>query len=112
MVPIIVSNDGAVHKDAVRRRKSFAPDIKVDWVRMAQNMLRYNVVIVGDSSIMAAWSPRHGDESIPRNLWKKQKALQKELPPSMSEGERLHLNINREGAVCGLRTRHLHVAFS
>ena len=39
MVPIIISHDGAVHKDAIRRWKNFAPDIKVDWVRMAQNVL-------------------------------------------------------------------------
>ena len=47
MVPIIISHDGAVHKDTVRRWKSFAPDVEVDWVRMAQSVLRYNVVIVG-----------------------------------------------------------------
>ena len=44
--PLIISNDGAVHRDSVRRWKSFAPDINVDWVRMAQNVLRYNVMIV------------------------------------------------------------------
>ena len=47
MVPLIISHDGAVHKDTVRRWKSFAPDIKVDWVRMAQSVPRYNAVIVG-----------------------------------------------------------------
>ena len=47
MVPLILSHDGAVHRDSVRRRKDFAPDIRVDWVRMAQSILRYNVVIVG-----------------------------------------------------------------
>ena len=47
MVPLIISHDRDVHRDSVRRWKSFAPDIKVDWVRMAQNVLRYNVVIVG-----------------------------------------------------------------
>ena len=47
MVPLIVSHDGAVHRGSFRRWKNFAPDIKVDWVRMAQNVLRYNVVIVG-----------------------------------------------------------------
>ena len=35
MVPLIISHDGAVHKDTVKRWKDFAPDIKVDWVRMA-----------------------------------------------------------------------------
>ena len=47
MVPLVISHDGAIHKDTVRRWKGFAPDIQVDWVRMAQNVLRYNVVIVG-----------------------------------------------------------------
>ena len=47
MVPLIISHDGAIHKESVKRRKEFAPDVTVDWVRMAQNVLRYNVVIVG-----------------------------------------------------------------
>ena len=47
MAPLIISHDGAVHKDSVRRWKSFAPDIKVNWVRLAQSVLRFNVVIVG-----------------------------------------------------------------
>ena len=47
MVPLIISHDGAVHKDSVRRWKDFALDINVDWVRVAQSVRRYNVVIVG-----------------------------------------------------------------
>ena len=67
MVPIIISHDGAVHKDSVRRWKEFAPDIKVDWVRMAQNVLRYNVVIVGKffnkgSWMSEAWKKDHPEE--------------------------------------------------
>ena len=37
MVPLIVSYDGAIHRDSIRRWKNFALDVKVDWVRMAQN---------------------------------------------------------------------------
>ena len=67
MVPIIVSHDGAVHKDTVRRWKDFAADIKVDWVRMAQSVLRYNVVIVGKffnkgSWVSEAWRKEHPEE--------------------------------------------------
>ena len=63
-VPIIISHDGAIHRDSVRRWKNFAPDIKVDWVRMAQNVLRYNVVIVGrffnkGSWVSEAWKKNH-----------------------------------------------------
>ena len=55
LVPIIISHDGAVHRDSVRRWKNFAPDIKVDWVRMAQSVLRYNVVIVGRYFNKGSW---------------------------------------------------------
>ena len=64
MVPIILSHDGAVHNDTVRRWKDFAPDIRVDWVRMAQSILRNNVVIVGKffnkgSWVSEAWRKEH-----------------------------------------------------
>ena len=55
MVPLIISHDGAIHKDSVRRWKNFAPDINVDWVRMAQSVLRYNVVIVGQFFNKGSW---------------------------------------------------------
>ena len=35
MVPLIISHDGTIHKVSIKRWKNFAPDIKVDWVRMA-----------------------------------------------------------------------------
>ena len=64
LVPLILSHDGAIHRDAIRRWKKFAPDIKVDWVRMTQNVLRYNVVIVGKffnkgSRVSEAWRKNH-----------------------------------------------------
>ena len=46
LVPLIVSHDSAVHRDTVRRWKDFAQTSR-GWVRMAQNVIRYNVVIVG-----------------------------------------------------------------
>ena len=55
MVPLIVSHGGAVHKDTVKRWKNFAPDINVDWVRMTQNVLRYNVAIVGKFFNKGSW---------------------------------------------------------
>ena len=67
MMPINVSHDGAVHKDTTGRWNNFAPDIKVDWVRMAQSVLRYNVVIVGKyfnkgSWVSEAWKKGHPEE--------------------------------------------------
>ena len=47
MVPFIISHDGAVHKDTIRRWKDFSRDTTIDWVRMAQSVLRFNVVIIG-----------------------------------------------------------------
>ena len=40
MVPLIISHNGAVHKDSVKGLKGFPPDIQVDWVWMAQNVQR------------------------------------------------------------------------
>ena len=69
MVPLIISHDGAVHTDTVRRWKNFSPDLDVDWVRMAQNVLRYNVVIVGKffnrgGWTSEAWKKEHPDELL------------------------------------------------
>ena len=67
MVPLILSHDGAVHRDSVRRWKDFAPDIQPDWARMAQSVLRYNVVIVGrffnkGRCVSEAWRKEHPEE--------------------------------------------------
>ena len=67
MIPCIISLDGAVHKDTVRRLKDFAPDINVDWVQMAQNVIRYIVVIVWmffneGSLVSEAWRKAHHEE--------------------------------------------------
>ena len=66
MVPLIVSHDGAIHRDTVRRWRNFASDIKVEWVRMAQNVLRYNVVVGKffnkGSWVSEAWRREHPEE--------------------------------------------------
>ena len=84
MVPLIISHDGAVHKDTIRRGRNFAPDIKVDWVRMAQNVLRYNDVIVGKSSIKGAGSPKPGEKNTQKSLKKSMSPL-KESRQSRNE---------------------------
>ena len=67
MVPLIISHDGAIHKATIMRWKDFAQDIKVDWVRMAQSVLRYNVVIVGrffnkGNWVSDVWRKEHPEE--------------------------------------------------
>ena len=68
MVPLIISHDGAVHKDSVRRWKNFAPDVQVDWVRMAQNVLPSMWSLSRDPSTKEAGSLRLGEKSTPKNL--------------------------------------------
>ena len=55
IVPLIISHDGAVHKDTILRWKSFAPDLEVDWVRMAQSVLHSNIVVVGKFFNKGSW---------------------------------------------------------
>ena len=67
MVPLIISHDGTIHNDSVRRWKNLASDITVDWVGMVQNVLRYNVVIVGrffneGSWASEVWRKEHPEE--------------------------------------------------
>ena len=84
MVPLIISHDGAVHKDSVRQWKNFAPDIKVDWARMAQSVLRYNVVIVGRFFSKGSWVSE---------AWRKAHPEQLEEEPEGAPGE------NRDGCI-------------
>ena len=80
MVPLIISHDGAVRKDAVRRWKSFAPDIQVDWVRMAQNVLRYDVVIVGKFFNKGSWTSDEWRKEHPDEDTEEQEDPQKDSP--------------------------------
>ena len=98
MVPLIITHDGAVHRDTVRRWNDFAKDIKVDWVRMAQNVLRFNVVIVGKffnkgSWVSEAWRKDHPEEY----------EEEPDGPPeriASAEERRLRLDLEPESAVC------------
>ena len=100
MVPLIISHDGAVHRDTVRRWKDIAKDITVDWVRMAQNVVRYNVVIVGKffnkgSWVSEAWRREHSEE------WKDdQEGPPERIPTSEERRQQLLLDRVHEGAAC------------
>lgn len=100
MVPIIMSHDGAVHKDSVKRWKDFASDIRVDWVRMAQNVLRYNVVIVGSffnkgSWVSEAWRKEHHEEFSDEQVGPPER-----IPTANERIQRLNLDLVTEGSVC------------
>ena len=75
------------------------PDIKVEWVRMAQSVIRYNVVIVGKFFKNGSWVSE---------AWRKERpeeASDDLGPPdriATTEGrlERLSLEHTHEGSVC------------
>ena len=69
----------------MKRWKDFASDIQVDWVRMAQNVLRYNVVIVGRFSTRGAWSLMYGERSTQRSSQTMLKDLPRELKRLVNE---------------------------
>ena len=99
MVPLIISHDGAVHKDSVRRWKNFASDIQVDWVRMAQSVLRYNVVIVGrffnkGSWMSEAWKKEHPEE------FEEQDDPPERIPTAEERMALLNLEPDPESTVC------------
>ena len=85
MVPLIFSHDGAVHKESVKRWKDIASDITVDWVRMAQNVLRYNVVIVGSFFNKGSWMSEAWRKCTTTKIWMNLKALRKDSQRQQSE---------------------------
>ena len=111
MVPLIISHDGAVHKDSVRRWNVFAPDNNVDWVRMAQDVLHYNVMIVlkyfnKGSLVSEAWRKEHSED-----MEDEPESPRERIPNAEERKEQLHLDLDPElVGVCGLRARHLHTA--
>ena len=113
MVPLIISHDGAVHRDTVRRWKSFAPDMKVDWVRMAQSVLRYNVLIVGKFFNKGSWVSEAWKKEHPEEFADEPEGPPERIQTANERREWLNVDPVREGAVCvcGLRARHLHIAF-
>ena len=110
MVPHIISHDGAVHRDTVRRWKSFAPDIKVDWVRMAQSVLRYNVLIVGRFFSKGSWVSEAWRKAHPEECSEEPQGPPERFATVEERMEKLHLEPVPLGAVlCGLLARHLHL---
>ena len=100
MIPFIVSLDGAVHKDSVRRWKDFAPDIDVDWVRMAQNVLRYNVVIVGKFFNKGSWVSEVWRREHPEEFDTEHEGPQESIQTAEERRHLLNLDHDPGSAVC------------
>ena len=100
MVPLIISHDGAVHRDTVRRWKDFAPDIQVDWVSMAQNVLRYNVIVVGRFFNKGSWVSEAWRKEHPEEYEDGHEGAPKRIPTTEERMEQLHLEHGPVSAVC------------
>ena len=100
MVPLIVSHDGAVHRDSVRRWKDVAPDINVYWVRMAQNALRFNVVIVGKFFNKGSWVSEAWRKAHPQEFEEEREGPPERVESVEERREILHLNSDPVSAVC------------
>ena len=100
MVSLIISHDGAVHKDTVRRWNDFSRDIKVDWVRMAQNVLRFNVVIVGKFFGKGSWVSEAWRQSHPEEFAEEPDGPPERIATVEERRERLQIDTVLEGTVC------------
>ena len=100
MVPLIISHDGAVHRDTIRRWKDIAKDITVDWVRMAQSVLRYNVVIVGKFFNKGSWASEAWIKEHPEEWKDEQEGPLERIPTIEERRQLLLLDRVHEGAVC------------
>ena len=100
MVPQIISHDRAINRDTVMRWNDFNTDIKVDRVRMAQSVLRYNVVLVGrffntGKWTSEAWRRDHLEEFVDEELGRPERIATAEERRGL-----IGLHPVREGAVC------------
>ena len=100
MVPLIISHDGAVHKDTIKRWKNFAPDIQVDWVRMGQSVLRYNVVIVGKFFNKGSWVSEAWRREHPEATAEEAESPPERIPTTQERMARLNFKRFPENAVC------------
>ena len=100
MVPLIVSHDGAVHKESVKRWKDFASDIKVDWVRMAQSILRYNVLIVGRFFNKGSWVSEAWRKTNPEEFAEEPEGPPERMPTAEERRRQLNQEPVPEKTVC------------
>ena len=99
MVPLIISHDGAIHKGSVMRWKGFSPDLELSWVRMAQSVLRYNVVIVGKFFNKGSWASDAWRMEHPDELLDEPTDPPERMPTIEERREQLNIGNEFEGAV-------------
>ena len=77
-----------------------APDITVDEVRMAQNVLRYNVVIVGRFFNKGSWVSEAWRKEHPEDCEDGYDGPPERIETAEERREKLHLDQGPESAVC------------
>ena len=102
MVLLNVSHDGAVHKDSVSRWKYFASDIQLDWVQMAQNVLRYNVVIVRKIFNKGSWVSEKWRKEHPEELAEELEGPPERIATAAERREMLSLEYVPVSGVCAV----------
>ena len=100
MVPLNISHDGALHKDIIKHWKNFAPDIQVDGVRMAQNVLRFNVVIVGKFFNKGSWVSEAWRKEHPEEIVEEPEGAPERIPTAEERMRLVSLDLDQESAVC------------
>ena len=84
----------------MRRWKDFAPDINIDWVRMAQNVLRYNVLIVGKFFNKGSWVSEPWKKEHPEEYEDEPEGPPGRMPTAEERRARLNLDTELLGTVC------------
>ena len=112
MVPVIISHDGAVHKNTVKRWKAsllISMSIGYGW----HNTCFDSTLLSSEgSSTKGAGCLKPGERTTQRKIMAKMMALPKELLQWRKEpGCCISITFLRMPCVCGLRARHLHAAF-
>ena len=100
MVPLIISHDGAIHKDAIKRWNDIAKDIKVNWVRMAQSVLRYNVITVMRFFNKGSWVSEAWRKEHPEEYEDEPDGVPERITTAQERREQLNLEPVPEDAVC------------
>ena len=80
--------------------EELCPVMKVDWVRMAQSVLRYNVLIVGKFFNKGSWVSEAWRKEHPEEFAEEPEGPPERIQTANERRERLNVDPVREGAVC------------
>ena len=100
MGPLIISHDGSVHRDTVRRWKDIAQGLKVDWVRMAQKVLLDNLVILWKFFNEGCWISKALRKESLKEMEEEPDGPPERIPSAEEWRKQLRLEPSPEGVVC------------